>query len=147
MTLLLLLACQQASKVPENATPYLITVTATKDECHPAATDGYEEKFTYFIALDGSSASIYIDEQLFASGIVSGCSITYQTPIIGEESENDGNIKWQLFGQADFDDGSDACVSGDNDWEGTEYFEIVSTENDTLEPGCEYQTDTVGKVQ
>lgn len=146
MTLLLLLACQQESKVPEDATGYSITVTAEKDECHPDATEGYEETFQYFIALDGSSASIYIDEQLFASGIVSGCAITYQTPIIGEDTEKDGNVKWQLFGEANFDDGSDACVTGKNDWEGTEYFEIVSTENDTLEPGCEYQTTTAGTV-
>lgn len=145
--MLMMLACKHESKLPEGGTSYDITVTATKDECHPAATEGYEETFTYYIALDGSTAGVYIDEQLFASGTVSGCTITYQTPIIGEESEQDGDIKWQLFGQADFDDGSDACVAGDKDWAGTEYFEIVATENDSLEPGCQYLTDTSGTVQ
>jgi len=67
--------------------------------------------------------------------------------VIGEDTDNDGSIKWQLFGETSLDQGDDACVDGENDWEGTEYFEVVSTEDDTLEPGCQYQMESTGKVR
>ena len=139
-------ACKEESKVPEGAAGYAITVTAVADQCHPDSEQGYTESFDYFIALDASTATIYIDEQVFAIGIASGCTLSYQTPIIGEDTDNDGNVKWQLFGEASLDAGDDACVPGENDWEGTEAFEIVSSEDDTLEPGCEYRTETTGKL-
>lgn len=141
-----LLACKEESKIPEGAVGYEITVTAVADQCHPDANEGYEETFIYHLALDASTATIYIDEQIFAVGLASGCTLSYQTPIIGEESESDGDIKWQLFGEASLDAGDDACVPGENDWEGTEAFEIVLSEDDTLEPGCEYRTETTGKL-
>jgi len=143
----LLLACKEESKLPEGGVYYEVVVTATEDQCHPDQTQGYEETFTYYLSLEASTASIYIDEQLFAVGLASGCSMTYQTPIIGEESDQDGNIKWQLFGETDLDAGDDACVPGSDDWSGTETFEIVSSDDDTLEAGCEYRTTTHGTLK
>lgn len=144
--LLLLLACKEESNVPEGATTYEVTVVATVDECHEGNTQGSKETFAYQIALDGSTATVYIDEQQFAVGLISGCSLTYQTPIIGEETDNDGPIKWQLFGTAELDAGDNACVPSEYDWDGTEYFEVISSDEDTLEPGCEYQMETTGKI-
>ena len=144
--LLLLLACKKESAVPEGATTYEVTVVATADECHEEDTYTFKETYTYQLALDGSTATVYIDEQQFAVGLISGCSLTYQTAIIGEETEQDGSIKWQLFGAADLDAGDNACVPDEYDWKGTEYFEVVTSEDDTLEPGCEYKMETTGKI-
>lgn len=146
LVLLSLIACNNGSDVPEGGTTYQVTVTAIEDECHPEATSGYKEEFTYYVFLDASSASVYIGEQLFAVGLASGCTLSYQTPIIGEESDNDGKIKWQLFGEAEIDAGDDACVPGENDWEGTEAFEVVTSEEESLEVGCEYKTEVTGKL-
>lgn len=142
--LLALFACQQ-SKVPENALHFDVEVTAVADGCHPEATAGYVETFEYAVAFDASSATIYIGEDVFAVGSVTGCDLIYQTVVIGGETESDGEVRWQLFGQAQIDAGTDACVEGENDWEGTESFVIQDTEEDTLEPGCSYDTETNGR--
>ncbi|MDP2312356.1 MAG: hypothetical protein Q8P41_05585 [Pseudomonadota bacterium] len=151
LLVLSLLACSN-SKVPEDAIFYDVTVTAENndddalvDECHPEASEGYQESFLYAVAYDGSKATIYIGNDVFALGTVSGCDLTYSTVIIGEETEADGPVKWQLTGTASIDPTEgDACVDGDGDWDGFETFEIISTENETLEPGCEYETKTLG---
>lgn len=142
--LLFLLACAEESKVPEGAVFYEITVEAKSDSCHPDSTEGYKDTFSYAIVYDGSSVDIWIDDTVFASGTASGCDLTYQTVVTQEETEGDGMVKWQLFGQAAFDAGDDACVASENDWEGTEYFEIVSSDDETLEPGCDYEMTTTG---
>lgn len=154
MSFLLLLAACTNSRVPEDAIFFDVTVTtgnndddALVDECHPdlAEVPGYQESFQYALALDGSKVTVYIGEDVFAVGSFSGCDLTYSTVVIGEETDADGPVKWQLTGTAMVDpsEGAD-CVEGDDDWAGTETFEIVSSEEDTLEPGCEYEMTTVG---
>ena len=153
LLVLSLIACSN-SKIPEDAIFYDITVTTADledglgggvDECHPDSTEGYEKTFEYALAFDGTKATIYIGEDVFASGTIQGCRLTYSTVVIGGETEEDGAIKWQLFGSADVDPSEgNACVEGDSDWRGTEAFVIVNSENETLEPGCEYRTNTYG---
>jgi hypothetical protein len=153
LLILSLIACTN-SKVPEDAVFYNVTVTAKNidddglvDECHPEATEGYQESFSYAVAFEGSSATLYIGEDVFALGSTSGCTLTYSTVTIGEDTEQDGNVKWQLFGSAEIDPAEgDACVDGPDSWKGSEYFEIVSSEEDTLEPGCQYEMETVGTL-
>lgn len=152
---LTLLACNQ-SKVPENAIFFDVSVSVGNndddpliDECHPdlAEVPGYAEDFTYALALDGTSATIYIGEDVFAAGTVSGCDLTYSTVVIGSETESDGPVKWQLSGTASVDPAEGgSCVDGDDEWAGTEVFEIVSSEDETLEPGCQYEMVTVGGI-
>jgi hypothetical protein len=154
LLVLSLLACSN-SKVPDDAIFYDVTVTTaidedggrpgTSDECHPDATEGYEDNFTYAVAFDGSKATIYIGEDVFAIGTITGCDLTYSTVVIGSETENDGPVKWQLTGTASVDPSEgDACVEGERDWEGSEYFEIVASEEETLEVGCQYGLNTFG---
>jgi hypothetical protein len=130
--------------VPEDALHYSVTVTGLADSCHPDSTDGYEEKFDYAVAFDASSATIYVGEDVFAIGSISGCNLSYQTVVIGETTENDGDVRWQLYGEAQMDRGDNACVDGDGDWAGTESFEIVESDSDTLEIGCTYDMTTSG---
>lgn len=155
LLVLSLLACSN-SRVPEDAILYDVKVTTshvdgtgetTSDSCHPDATEGYEETFSYAVAFEGSSATIYIGEDVFALGTVTGCDLTYSTVVIGEDTENDGPVKWQLTGTASIDPAEgDACVEGERDWEGRETFEIISSEDETLQPGCEYELFTFGDL-
>jgi hypothetical protein len=152
---LALFGCNE-SKIPEDAIFFDVTVTnappeghtgPSGDECHPELEEipGYQETFTYALALEGSSATIYVGESVFASGTITGCDLTYSTVVIGEETDADGPIKWQLHGQASVDPAEgDACVDGDSDWDGTEYFEVVNSEEETLELGCKYYMFTSG---
>jgi hypothetical protein len=141
-----LIACQE-SRVPEDSIYYDVTVTGETDGCHPDATDGYQSDFSYALSFDASSATIYIGEDVFAVGSITGCDLTYQTVVIGQDTESDGEVKWQLFGTASVDPAEgDACVEGDTDWEGTEYFEIVESADESLEVGCQYTMSTVGNL-
>lgn len=153
LLVLSLLACTE-SRIPEGSLFYDVTVTtddregtlpAGSDTCHPDSTEGYEDTFSYALAFEGSKATIYVGEDVFAIGTISGCELTYSTVVIGEETENDGEVKWQLTGTASVDPTEgDACVEGEDDWLGTETFEIVSSAEETLEPGCEYTVNTIG---
>ena len=144
MLLVQLFACAP-SPIPEDALHYNVKVTATADECHPDSTQGYSETFEYIVAFDGSDTTIYIGEEVFAVGQITGCDLTYQTVVLPGENDTDGAFKWQLFGTASVDPTEgDACVEGENDWEGTEYFEIVSSEDEQIEVGCQYTMDSVG---
>lgn len=139
----LLAACSN-EKVPEDALWYDVTVTGVgPDECHPGNTEGYQENFRYALAFSASSATIYIDDVVFASGTLTGCNLTYTTVVYGEDTEN-GHIQWQLEGQAQVDAGDDSCVEGEGDWAGTEVFKVVEADSDDLEPGCTYPMETTG---
>ncbi len=148
-----LLACNE-SKIPEDALFYDVTVQVENndddplvDECHPDLTDvpGYQETFSYAVAFEGSKATLYIDEAVYAIGTITGCELTYSTVVYGSDTEADGPVKWQIFGGARVDPTEgDACVEGEDDWEGWENIEIVSSEEETLEPGCQYEMTTLG---
>lgn len=157
MLLFALVACQE-SKIPEDALHFEVEVTAADidedglaDNCHPDATEGFQDSFEYVVALevqqDGAMVTtIYIGETAFAAGtMVSGCEMQYQTVVMGETTEDDGDVRWQLFGQAEYDAGNDGCVDGDGDWVGTEWFEVVTSVDETLEEGCTYEMNTTGR--
>lgn len=159
----LLTACIDNSKVPDEALVYTVEVTGTVDTCHTdgALDDGWQETFEYAVAFDASSADLYMDGQPFAAGTLSGCNLTYQSVVIGDDErtvENDDGtvvaapIKWQLTGTSkiETDASGDACVDGDTEWAGTETITVISAEDDEadeskrVEPGCTYSMDTVG---
>lgn len=157
MLLLALLACQE-SRLPEGVLVYTVDATAADidadgiaDSCHPDSTEGWTDTFEYAVELiteaDGTlRTTLYVDGVVLGTGqMVDGCEMEYETVVMEEQTENDGLLRWQLFGTATFDVGDDACVEGENDWEGTETFEIVAAEDETVEVGCTYETTTVGR--
>lgn len=153
---LALLACQEP-KVPEDALTFDVEVTAgdidgdgLADTCHPDATEGWQDSFVYSVvfetAADGTIATIvYVGDTVFATGtMMDGCKMSYQTVVTGEDTEADGEVRWQLFGESMFDRGDDACAEGEGDWIGTEWFEVVSSTEETLPAGCTYEMTTAG---
>lgn len=132
-----LLACEE-SNIPSEAQQFTVTVTSADDG------GDYTESFEYYLALEGSSITVYIGEAAFARGTASGCDITYQSVVFGQEREA-GNIKWQLVGQASVEtaDG-DPCVEGDDDWAGTEFATIIASEDEEIEVGTVYKMNTNG---
>ena len=132
-----LLACE-SSNIPSEAQEYKVTGTDDGD-------GGYSETFDYYVALEGSSITLYIGEAAFARGTASGCDITYQSVVFGQ-TRDAGDIKWQLYGQASVENSSgDPCVDGEDDWSGTEYAEIVASEDDSILVGDIYNMVTTGK--
>ena len=131
-----LLACEE-SKIPSEAQQFSVTVTSADE-------GNYTESFDYYLALEGSAITVYIGEAAFARGTASGCDITYQSVVFGQEREA-GDVKWQLFGQALTENASgDPCVEGDDEWSGTEYAEIVASDDENIEIGTIYDMNTAG---
>lgn len=145
-----LTGCIDNSNVPDEALVYTVTVTGIgPDTCHSddweGNDEGYRETFEYAVAFDASAASIYANGEPFAAGSLSGCNLTYQTVVIGEDDRAAGALKWQLTGTAKIEtDESGTCVDGDAEWEGTETYTVIASEDDTMEAGCTYPTSTVG---
>lgn len=144
----LLLACIDNSRVPEGALVYSVEVTGTADSCHTDGSmdNGWQDTFEYAVAFDASSADLYMDGQPFAAGTLSGCNLTYQSVVIGDDERAAGALKWQLTGSSkvETDASGDACVDGDTEWEGTETITVISSDDDAIEPGCTYTMSTVG---
>lgn len=141
-----LAGCIDNSKIPDGSLVYDVEVTGTTDTCHPEATEGWQDNFQYAITLDGSSADVYSDGEPMAAGTISGCNLTYQTVVIGDDERVGGAIKWQLTGSArvESDSSGDACVDGDGEWEGSETITVIASDDESIESGCTYGMTTVG---
>lgn len=135
---LTMLACE-GSNIPSESQQFSVTVTSAEE------SDGnYTETFDYYVALEGSSITLFIGEAAFARGTWAGCDITYQSVVFGQ-ARDAGDVKWQLVGQASVENASgDPCVDGDDDWAGTEYAEIVASEDESIEVGTIYEMNTAG---
>jgi len=139
-TLLILVACEN-SKIPPESVHFSVTASALDGE------GTYSETFDYYLSFDASSGEIYIGEDAFARGTVSGCDVTYQSVVVGQDTAG-GSVKWQLSGQASIESSEgDPCVDGEDDWSGTEYFEIVASEDEGIEVGTTYELQTHGQYQ
>lgn len=139
-SIFLMLACE-TSKIPAESQHFTVTASALDGQ------GTYAEEFEYYLSFDASSATIFIGEDAFARGTVTGCDLTYQSVVVGQDT-NGGEVKWQLFGQAGIETAEgDPCVDGDDDWTGTEWFEIVASEDETIEVGTEYFLDTHGQYK
>ena len=122
-----------------------ITVTGAQDLCNNPPVDYAGEKnFEYRIEFSGSSVTLSIEADAFATGAISGCDIAYDSVVWGEA--HDGyDLKWQLHGEATFRQGGDSCnLDPGVDWTGTETFTIVSSDDAAVATGCTYTLDNSG---
>lgn len=167
LSLILLLAgCGQPELNPD-AYHWDVLVTGFADTCN-AEPQGYSEQFVYSLSYgegdEASAVNVGIGWDTFASGRISGCSIAYDSPVVGED-RNGGEVfvQWQMSGYAYNRQGGDACsmaervneVYGEHedldfdsdwssrsnieepdavDWIGVETFEIVNVVDAEGEP-------------
>lgn len=143
---LCLLACEEEG-LPPDSFNWEVTITGIEDLCNPQDPQGYQETVTYSLFFDGSLTTIHIGQDSFAAGIMSGCSLEYDTPTVGERrGENEEFwVKWQLTGEAVLRQGGSACdLTEGVDWEGIEVFEVVETDDPSLMVGCTYTMSVQG---
>lgn len=122
-----------------------VEVVGATDACHATPVDYTgPTSFEYRVEYSGAAVSISLGEDQFATGAIAGCSVEYASVVWGE-AKGGYDIKWQLFGDALFRAGGTACDLSDGvDWEGTETFLIVDSDNPDLEEGCTYELDMIG---
>lgn len=120
-----------------------IDVLATIDDCNDP-TVPYADSFEYRLTYDGGQVNLAIGPDTFATGVIAGCEIAYESVVWGEE-HNGAEIRWQMSGEAVYRQGGDTCnLPADTDWIGTETFTIISSEDPSLPVGCEYILETTG---
>jgi hypothetical protein len=147
LLLLPLLACGEEEGPPPGSFNWEVTITGIEDLCNPSDPQPYQETVTYSLFFDGSLTEIYIGQDAFAAGVMSGCSLEYDTPVVGERRGENGEywVKWQLVGEATLRQGGSSCDMTEGvDWEGTETFEVVETDDPNLQVGCTYTMSVVG---
>ncbi|MEY3213689.1 MAG: hypothetical protein RIT28_4170 [Pseudomonadota bacterium] len=128
-----------------------------------------QERFTYALLFDGSTSALTINGEGFANGTRAGCTMDYQSAVIGEDRDG-GAVQWQLTGTAYYRTGGESCnmderveeVFGDAgvdwatygfdpempltdvDWVGIETFTIVGSEVESIPLGCTYSAVVSG---
>lgn len=172
LSLVALVGC--AEPEDENLFTWDVTVTGWDPSCD-ASDVPYKESFTYGAAFEGSLVALKIvgaeSTDTFATGSISGCTISYESQVVGEPDRAGGPVQWVLTGEAIYRTGGEVCNVEENatelagrqgipeediplyfgggelselDWVGTETFEIVASENEGVPVGCNYTMITSG---
>lgn len=117
---------------------------SAQDNCNPEP-QGFEEEFRYRVNFDGSDATIAIGPDVFATGQISGCDITYQSVVWGEEKDG-FTYRWRIDGAAVYRQGSgcDNQLDPTLDWFGTETFTVLESDDPDIAPNCTYILDAEG---
>lgn len=102
----------------------------------------HTESFELRLVTNGPTATLFVDGSTFATGSISGCSLSYQAPVFTEARPGGHVVRWTLFGQATLNRG-DGCDAGDG-WEGTETIRVSSSTDPSIERGCAFEMTTSG---
>ncbi len=125
-----------------------LTLTGVDDGCtgQPA---NYTEKLEYRVKIDGQDIEVAVGPDVFATGAINGCFISYESVVWGEEIGPDKTeVRWRLTGSATINTGTGSCRPGNGtDWDGVELFEVVNSEDPSISPGCVYEIALSGKYQ
>ena len=106
----------------------------------------YQTSHTYSLFYDGDAVEIDVDQQAFAQGTRTGCSLSYESAVWLEDRPG-GLVTWRIVGTADYRGAAGGCderFEGDLDWQGTEVIEVVNSEDESVQPGCEYHLEVEG---
>jgi len=121
-----------------------INVSGIADACTGAPAD-HTEKLEYRVKIDGQDVELAVGPDVFASGTMNGCDMFYDS-VVWAEQRGDAEIRWQIHGSATVNTGGSSCnPANGTDWDGTETFEIISSEDPSFAPGCEYTLALSGK--
>ncbi len=122
-----------------------VRLEGTENGCTGDDPGGYGEEFEYRLALDVNDATLSIGEDVFATGTLEGCQLTY-TSLVWTSYRNNSAVTWQISGTARIDlGGGEGCVTGTGDWDGTETFVVLeSAEGSGVAAGCTYDLRVAG---
>ncbi len=129
-----------------------LVVTTTQNECTGNGLS-YSDGFEYRVQLDGNDATIAIGEEeseeddVFAVGTLDGCNLSYTSLVWStylDEGDLQKEVTWQIEGAAAVNMGGGRGCVDQVDWEGTENYQILSSEHSAIAPGCLYELSVTG---
>lgn len=118
-----------------------LDLSTAADNCN-SSTVGYSETLEYRLEYGLETVSVSIGSDTFASGYIEGCRVIYES-ITWTEARRDGDIRWTLSGEAIAQREAGSCGIA-SDWQGTETFTVVSSEDPDIRPGCTYELNLSG---
>jgi hypothetical protein len=124
---------------------FAMTLTPTENLCTGNGT-GQPETYEYRVELDGNDATLSIDEDVWATGTVNGCNVTY-TSLAWSDIRDGYEIKWEIQGDATVNFGGGGGCVEQHDWEGEETFLITESAHPDVAAGCTYTLSAVGKFE
>ncbi len=99
----------------------------------------------YELFFDGDNAEIKVEGQTFATGVLEGCELTYESPVWLEERKS-GDIQWSIIGhETEVEAKVDCGLPKGVGWIGYEEIRIVESEDSSVEPDCSYRVAAVGE--
>ena len=123
---------------------WAITARGAENGCTDEPADTVD-KFEYRLQYDGTDVEVAIGPDVFAEGVANGCQLAYESIIWTEESGG-YEVACRIIGSAIAQQGGTACaVENGTDWDGTEIFEVVTSEHPDVSPGCQYEMTLEGK--
>jgi hypothetical protein len=104
----------------------------------------YADNLEYRVSLDINDATLSIGPDVFGTGTLDACGLTYSSLVWTSYRDNQ-EITWQILGDARIDfDGGDGCADAGTDWVGTETFVVLTSNADDVSAGCTYTVDVTG---
>ena len=144
LVLAVLMGCGSDARLPDGS--WLVTVTGLETDC-TENLEGFQQTYTYQLFYDGSATEIQINGEGFASGMTSGCSLSYDSAEWFEDDPN-GEFRWQISGEVDYQGAAGGCtLPEDYDWYGVEVLTITESENESVPEDCTYQMEITGQFQ
>jgi len=153
-----------------------VTLVGVNDTCNESP-QGYIEEMTYALAFQGSVTDLALfedeDYNTFASGVLGGCKLTYESPTVKEERGSDSEdwLQWRMSGESWVQQGGSGCgieahaeevlemipnptweslglpyAPSEIDWIGLETFEVMGVGEavEGIEAGCDYTVLVAG---
>jgi hypothetical protein len=120
-----------------------IAVDGVENACTGGGAE-YHQDYEYRVLFEGNDITVAIGEDIWATGVVEGCTLTY-TSLVWSDYREDLEIEWEILGNSQVNvGGGGGCVDG-TDWLGTETFIVTSSAHPDVQPGCTYTLDVTGE--
>lgn len=124
---------------------WAIDVVDAHDTCHTPPL-GYPGPLhmDYTMVFEQAQAALYFEDAVFANGTIAGCAVHYES-VVWADDHGGKPLRWQIVGDATYEPGGDDCgLDADLDWQGTEEFDIIASEDPDIATGCSYTLDLEG---
>lgn len=119
-----------------------LIVEGTDNQCTGGGAN-YSDRYEFRALIEGNDLTLAIGDDIFATGIVDGCTFTYSS-LVWSAYRDDFEIQWQILGEARVNvGGGGGCVER-TDWEGVETFVVSTSEHPDVSAGCTYETQVTG---
>lgn len=111
----------------------------------PGDVPSINETLKYELFYDGDNAEIKVSGQTFATGVLEGCALSYESPVWLEERKS-GDVQWSVLGHETEIQGKVDCgLPSGLDWIGYEEIRVIESDDPTMTAGCSYRVAATGE--